>query len=90
MTPAMVRTPMHFDTDAECLKAALRLSGAASQSARIVRVRNTLALDRLAVSPALAAELKERDDLRVVGAERDWVFDPQGDLAPAADPLAQF
>jgi hypothetical protein len=90
MTPAMVRTPMHFDTDAECLKAALRMSGAASDSARIVRVRNTLALDRLAVSPALAAELKERDDLRVVGAERDWVFDPQGDLAPAADPLAQF
>ena len=57
MTPAMVRTPMHFATDAECLKAALRMSGPARHSARIVRVRNTLALDRLVVSPALAAEV---------------------------------
>ena len=32
MTPAMVRTPMHFDTDAECLKAALRMSGAAPRT----------------------------------------------------------
>lgn len=87
MTPAMVRTPMHFDTDAECLKAALRMSGAAEEAARIVRVRNTLALDRLVVSPALAAEARKRDDLHLVGPERDWTFDPQGDLAPAADLL---
>jgi hypothetical protein len=89
MTPAMVRTPMHFDTDAECLKAALRMSGVAEDSARIVRVRNTLALDRLVVSPALAAEVRERDDLRLVGPETPWAFDPQGDLAPADDLLAQ-
>jgi hypothetical protein len=89
MTPAMVRTPMHFDTDAECLKAALRMSGATEDRARIVRVRNTLALDRLVVSPALAPEVRERDDLRLVGPEKAWTFDPQGDLAPAADLLAQ-
>jgi Domain of unknown function (DUF362) len=88
MTPAMVRTPMHFDSDEECLKAALRMSGALQSSARIVRVRNTLALDRLVVSSALAAEVRERSDLRVVGAEKDWVFDSQGDIAPAADLLA--
>ncbi len=89
MTPAMVRTPMHFDTDAECLKAALRMSGAAEDKARIVRVRNTLALDRLVVSPALAAEVRERDDLRLMGEETAWSFDPQGDIAPAGDLLAQ-
>jgi Domain of unknown function (DUF362) len=89
MTPAMVRTPMHFDSDAECLKAALRMSGAAEDKARIVRVRNTLALDRLVVSAALAPEVRERDDLRLVGPERAWTFDPQGDLAPGADLLAQ-
>ena len=88
MTPAMVRTPMHFASDEECLKAALRMSGAADSSARIVRVRNTLALDRLVVSSALFAEVRARDDLRVVGAQRDWAFDPQGDIAPAADLLA--
>ena len=89
MTPAMVRTPMHFDSDAECLKAALRMSGAAEESARIVRVKNTLALDRLLVSPALAPEIRERDDLRLMGPESAWVFDPQGDLTSGADPLAQ-
>ena len=89
MTPAMVRTPMHFDTDAECLKAALRMSGVAEVGARIVRVRNTLALDRLVVSPALAAEVRERDDLRLVGPETAWAFDAQGDLAPGDDLLAQ-
>jgi len=89
MTPAMVRTPMHFDSDAECLKAALRMSGAAEESARIVRVKNTLALDRLLVSPALAPEIRERDDLRVMGPERNWAFDAQGDLTSGADPLAQ-
>jgi hypothetical protein len=88
MTPAMVRTPMHFDSDAECLGAALRMSGASETEARIVRVRNTLALDRLVVSAALAPAVRDRDDLRVVGPERDWAFDSGGNLAPAADLLA--
>jgi Domain of unknown function (DUF362) len=88
MTPAMVRTPMHFDTDAECLKAALRMSGVAEDKVRIVRVRNTLALDRLVVSPALAPEVRERDDLRFIGPERAWIFDAEGDIAPASDLLA--
>jgi hypothetical protein len=88
MTPAMARTPMHFESDEECLKAALRLSGADDASARIVRVRNTLALDRLVVSSALAPAVKERADLRVVKDARDWAFDARGDIAPAADLLA--
>ena len=82
MTPAMVRTPMHFPSDAECLQAAMRLCGAAPEAARIVRVRNTLALDRLLVSPALAEEARGRDDLRAVASSRDWTFDDKGDIAP--------
>ena len=53
-----------------------------------MRVRNTLALDRLVVSSALADEVRGRDDLRVVGPASDWVFDARGDIAPAADLLA--
>jgi hypothetical protein len=87
MTPAMVRTPMHFDSDAECLKAAVRMSGAEASTLRLVRVRNTLALDRLLVSAGMAPELRVRDDLRVVGPEREWVFDAAGDIAAATDPL---
>ena len=87
MTPAMVRTPMHFASDAECLRAALRMSGALPATARIVRVRNTLALDRFVISPALASELRGRDDLRVVSPASDWAFDAAGDLDPAGDLL---
>ena len=82
MTPAMVRTPMHFASDAECLRAALRVCGADEAKARIVRVRNTLALDRLVISPALAEQARSRDDLRMVEAPRDWSFDAKGDIAP--------
>jgi len=88
MSPAMVRTPMHFPSDAECLGAALRLSGAEAEGARIVRVRNTLALDRLVVTAALAADVEGRDDLRVVAPARDWAFDAAGDLDRGADLLA--
>jgi hypothetical protein len=35
----------------------------------------------------MAPELRVRDDLRVVGPEREWVFDAAGDIAAATDPL---
>jgi hypothetical protein len=87
MTPAMCRKPMHFDSDAECLRAALRMAGVAPESARIVRVRNTLALDRLLVSAAFAPDLQGRGDLRVVVPSAEWSFTQAGDLDPAVDLL---
>jgi hypothetical protein len=87
MTPAMVRKPMHFDTDAECLRAALRIAGVAPDAARIVRLRNTLALDRFVVSSPLEPVLRDRGDLRVVVASQEWSFTPGGDLDPAFDLL---
>src|SRR5207249_4096257 len=84
MTPATVRVPMHFDTDAECLKAVLRVAGADPEKARIVRVRNTLAVDRFVASEAYAAEVAEREDLTVVVPPRPWTLDAQGNFDPAA------
>ena len=88
MTPATVRVPMHFDTDAECLKAVLRVAGADPEKPRIVRVRNTLAVDRFVASEAYAAEVAERDDLTVVVPPRPWALDAQGNFDPATDLLA--
>jgi hypothetical protein len=88
MTPATVRVPMHFDTDAECLKAVLRVAGADPEEARIVRVRNTLAVDRFVASEAYAAEVAERDDLTVVIPPRPWTLDAQGNFDSASDLLA--
>ena len=88
MTAATVRVPMHFDTDAECLKAVLRVAGADADKARIVRVRNTLAVDRFVASEAYAAEVAERDDLTVVIPPRPWTLDAQGNFDAASDLLA--
>jgi hypothetical protein len=88
MTPATVRVPMHFDTDAECLKAVLRVAGVDREKARIVRVRNTLAVDRFVASEAYAAEVAERDDLTVLIPPRPWTLDAQGNFDSASDLLA--
>lgn len=87
MTPAAVRTPMHFATDAECLSAALRLAGADAETARVVRVRNTLALDRFVTTASYAAQIRERDDLRIIEELSEWPLTPEGDFDPARDPL---
>jgi hypothetical protein len=87
MNPGSVRIPMHFSNDAECLAAALRLADADPAEARIVRVRNTLALDRFVASSAYASEIAERDDLTVLQSSVDWRFTDDGDFDPAYDLL---
>ena len=83
MTPAMVRTPMHFPSDAECLQAAMRLCGAAPEDRRAscgcaIPWPSTGSWS----PPPSPTEVRERDDLRVVEASRDWGFDAKGDIAP--------
>lgn len=87
LTPASARIPMHFANDAECLSAALRLADTDPASARIVRVRNTLALDRFVATSVYAHEIAERDDLTVLLSDQDWRFTEAGDFDPAHDPL---
>jgi hypothetical protein len=87
MSPSSVRIPMHFANDAECLTAALRIAGADPAEARIVRVRNTLALDRFVASSAFASEIAERDDLTLIQSSVDWRFNDDGDFDPVFDLL---
>jgi hypothetical protein len=87
MSPGSVRIPMHFANDAECLTAALRIAGADPAEARIVRVRNTLALDRFVASSAFASEIAERDDLTVIQSSVDWRFNDNGDFDSVYDLL---
>jgi hypothetical protein len=82
--PAMAKVPMHFRADAECLRAALQLSGADPARARVARVRNTLALDRLVVSEACLDELSGKSGLDVVSPPRPWAFTAEGDLHPVS------
>jgi hypothetical protein len=82
-----VRIPMHFDNDTECMNAALRLAGVDAAEARVVRVRNTLALDHFIASSVYAQEIAERDDLNVLRSSVDWRFTDGGDFDPAHDLL---
>ncbi len=80
MTPVAVRIPMHFASDAECLQAAIRLSGTEPASARIVRIQNTLALDRFIATENYAQEIEKRDELSILQAAQEWRFSPEGNF----------
>lgn len=89
MTPATARVPMHFDTDEACLRAALRTSAADPSAPRILRIRNTLSLDRIVASEAYLPEIESRDDLTLLAPPSEWRFDREGNLDPATDLLAE-
>lgn len=66
-TPRGARIPPAVETDRAGLIACLSTVGVTALDApRVVRIQDTMRLDRIAVSPALVAEARERDDLRVV------------------------
>ena len=86
LAPETVRTLIHFASDEDCLKAALHLAGVSSAEARVVRLRNTLALDRFIISANYEAEMRERDDLSIVQSPRPWRFTSEGNFDSANDP----
>ena len=88
MTPGTAKTPMYFPTDRECLKAAVRFSGSDADTAGIVRIKSTLALDRFVVSETYRDEIAGRSDLRIVSEPEPLTFDGAGNFATADDPLA--
>ncbi|HKQ73964.1 MAG TPA: DUF362 domain-containing protein [Blastocatellia bacterium] len=90
MSASSVRIPMTFANDAECLNAALRLAGVEPAEARIVRVRNTLALDRFVASASYGPEIAEREDLTVLQSSQDWRFTDEGDIDATHDLLNNF
>jgi hypothetical protein len=78
---------MHFKSDRDCLRAALRFSGSDSATAGIVRIRSTLALNRFIASDTYAAQIADRSDLQVVSGPIDWGFDSRGDFDAGHDLL---
>jgi hypothetical protein len=87
MTPTTPKVPMHFKSDRDCLRAALRFSGSDTATAGIVRIRSTLALDRFIASDTYAAQIADRSDLHVISGPIDWGFDSRGDFDPGHDLL---
>jgi hypothetical protein len=89
VTPVTAKTPMFFNSDRDCLTAAVRISGADADRSGIVRIRSTLALDRFVASETYLDEIADRSDLRVVSDPLPWAFDAAGNLDSARDPMEE-
>ena len=79
--PAAIRTPIHFNTDRECLQAICSTVGRTDPAElRMGWIANTLELGRLALTGNLRGELEQRPGIEIVGAARPLEFDARGDL----------
>ena len=81
ISPEKAAIPMHFPTDRQCLQACLKTIGLlAPEQARIIRIKNTLAIERLLVSRALEGEVASNPNLKIVGPWQPTAFDEEGNL----------
>jgi hypothetical protein len=78
--PSRIRVPAHFATDRECLEWVASTTGKLDPAhVTYGWIRNTLALDRVAVSPNLRAPI-ERQSHVTIGGEYDVEWDSGGNL----------
>jgi hypothetical protein len=81
LNPWVVRVPMWFRSDREAIHFALLASGSpASAEQRVLSIRNTLALDRILVSEALATEGGKLSGWQISREADELPFDSAGNL----------
>jgi hypothetical protein len=80
-SPVRSRMPIILDTDREALEVALSTIGLTPpERARVVRIRNTLALESFLASEALLEEVRANPGLEVLGEPWTFTFDGTGAL----------
>jgi hypothetical protein len=83
LTPQSVKIPIHFDTDREAISIALAsLALKDVRAARIVRISDTLSMERIQVSEAYNDQLKHHDKLQETTGMLEMTFDHGGNLLP--------
>ena len=83
----LARVPYAFETDREALEAALGATAVRSPAeARIVWIRDTLALAELEASVAFTDEVARRSELVPLGEPHDILFHPDGALMDVFSP----
>jgi lactate racemase-like protein len=81
MNPMMVRLPIHLPSDREALRYAFGILGSPGpEEQRIVWIPNTLAIRRIAVSSALAAEARGLSDWQLDAEAQPARWNETGDL----------
>jgi hypothetical protein len=81
ISPEKGAIPIYFDTDKECIDAAIRCLGMESaEMLRLVHIKNTLSLERINVSQAYIKEIEHNDHLEIIKSWSSMEFDPAGNL----------
>ena len=82
-SPGMAKIPATYETDREAIETALSCIGLTpAESARVIRIKNTLMIGELEVSEAYLPEVAKRGDLTVIGDVRPLDFDAGGAIVP--------
>lgn len=80
MTP---KIPIHFDTDREAVEQALAtLASQHPEHLRVVRIANTLSLDKMLVSESCVDALRGRPGITLANQAEEMCFDGEGNLLP--------
>ncbi len=75
------KIPLSFATDLEAIETAVRTLGLSNpRAARIVRIANTLSLERMVVSTAFQTEVRALENLEVLASPTALAFDAEGNL----------
>jgi len=75
------KLPVFMNTDKEAIAVALKTCNRITpETVRIVRIKNTLELHRIWVSPALLTEIDTIDSLSVAGEQQPLTFNTEGRL----------
>ncbi|MCJ7657051.1 MAG: DUF362 domain-containing protein [Candidatus Atribacteria bacterium] len=73
--------PLTFNTDREAVATALgTFTRIESAKVRVVRIKNTLALEKVYISEVLLKEAEERENLEIIGESKEMSFDSAGNL----------
>jgi hypothetical protein len=81
LLPAKI--PIYFDTDRETVDAAVTtLATTKPETLRVVRIVNTLNLERVLVSESCLGALNEQSGVTIIGTLQDMEFDESGNLLP--------
>jgi hypothetical protein len=73
--------PLTFNTDKEAVTTALgTFIRIESAKVRVVRIKNTLALEKVYISEVLLKEAEKREDLEIIGELKEMLFDSAGNL----------
>ncbi|MDX2269435.1 MAG: hypothetical protein NW208_15125 [Bryobacter sp.] len=82
-SPAAIRTPVHWDTDRECVERFLPTVGKHDLSqVTIARIHNTLVLTHLEMSENLRPQIEANPQLEIIGDAFAFPLDEAGQMLP--------